>query len=141
MALVVGTNSYIDATAGDAYFADRLRATDWSGATAGDKDIALVMAATVIDGQEFVGAITSTTQAMAWPRACVADAECRAITDTTVPQAITDAQAEMAMALLRADLTLDAKNKGVRRIRESVAGAIEVDKTYFPRCGAGSRAS
>ena len=38
----------------------------------------------------------------------------------------------MAIALLRADLTLDAKNKGVRRIRESVAGAIEVDKTYIP---------
>jgi hypothetical protein len=57
------------------------------------------MAATIVDQQEFVGAVTSTSQAMAWPRAGVADSEGREIADTTVPDAIKNAQAEMALGV------------------------------------------
>lgn len=122
--LTVGTNSYIDAAQADAYFADRLRADAWTNATPDQKDDALVTAAAFIDRQAFKGAITSETQALAWPRAGVHDQEGRAVNQSTVPQAVKDAQAEMALALLKEDLTEDDGSKGVRRLR---AGSVEVE--------------
>ncbi|WP_141400352.1 DnaT-like ssDNA-binding protein [Magnetospirillum sp. 15-1] len=69
-------------------------------------------------------AITSTTQAMAWPRQGASDAEGRAIGNTTIPQAIQTAQCELALRLLSEDLTEDDGNKGVRVVE---AGSVRLE--------------
>lgn len=58
-------NAYANAADGDAYFEGHLYATAWTGATAGQKDAALVMASRVIDAEyQFHGRRVSESQAM-----------------------------------------------------------------------------
>ena len=44
-------NAYANAADGDSYFEGQLYATAWTGATAGQKDAAMVMASQVIDAE------------------------------------------------------------------------------------------
>jgi hypothetical protein len=44
----------------------------------------------------------------------------RAVGATVVPQAITDAQCELALAFLREDLTRDPATRGIRRDSKTV---------------------
>lgn len=119
MALVVGTNSYIDADGADAYFEDRLYADEWTDASGDDKDKALLMARRVLDRQSYFGARTSDDQLLAWPRTDITD-----VNTATVPQAIIDAQCELALAFLREDLTADDGTRGVRRLQ---AGSVAIE--------------
>lgn len=119
MALTVGTNSYIDAAGAEAYFADRLYADEWTGADAGDKDKALLMARRVLDQQPFAGSRSDPDQMLAWPRTGF-----YGVDPETVPQAILDAQCELALAFLREDLTADDGARGVRRLK---AGSVEIE--------------
>jgi hypothetical protein len=123
MAVVVGTNSYLTVSEADSYFADRLNAAEWTVATTGDKEKALIMAARQIDRLSFMGSITSTSQSMAWPRTGVADREGRPVSSTVVPQEVKDAQAETALSLLRGELT-DGGDRGIQRVK---AGSVEVE--------------
>ena len=82
------------------------------------------MATVRIDDLSFIGAVTSDTQSLAWPRSGVYDTEGRAVDQNAVPQAVKDAQAEMALALLKEDLTEDDGTKGVKRVK---AGSVEVE--------------
>ncbi|WP_342235238.1 DnaT-like ssDNA-binding protein [Inquilinus sp. OTU3971] len=124
MTVTVGTNSYISAADATAYFADRLYAAEWTAASSGDKDKALIMAARQIDRLAFLGQIATAGQAMAWPRTGVTDREGRTISSTTVPQAVKDAQCEVALATLRDDPTADDGNRNVRRLK---AGSVELE--------------
>jgi hypothetical protein len=124
MAVVVGTNSYISVVDATAYFDARLYAAEWTAATTGDKEKSLIMAARQIDRLAFLGSVTATGQAMAWPRTGVTDREGRAISSTVVPQAVLDAQCELALATLRDDPTQDNGNLGVRRMK---AGSVELE--------------
>lgn len=119
MALTVGTNSYIDADGADDYFDDRLYADEWIGADAGDKEKALLMARRVLDQQPFAGTLSDPDQMLAWPRTGVYGAD-----PDTVPQAVIDAQCELALAFLREDLTADDGTRGVRRLK---AGSVEIE--------------
>ncbi len=119
MALTVGTNSYVDAGDADDYFDDRLYADEWIGATAGDQDKALLMARRLIDQQPFLGERADDNQILAWPRAGI-----EGVDPATVPQAILDAQCELALAMLRDDLTADDGTRGVRRLQ---AGSVAIE--------------
>ena len=66
MALIVGTNSYLNSTAADAYFADRLYSTVWTASTT--KDQALIQATKMIDNLKFKGFKAVSTQALMFPR-------------------------------------------------------------------------
>ncbi|MBI2239623.1 MAG: hypothetical protein HYU59_02340 [Magnetospirillum gryphiswaldense] len=124
MALTVGIDSFITLEQAEAYFTGRLYILDWSGAASGDKEKALKMAARTLNRLRWRGSLTSESQVMAWPRQGVIDPEGREITVTTIPQDIKDAQAEMALAMLREDLTADDSNRGVKRVK---AGTVEVE--------------
>lgn len=124
MALVVGTNTYLSRADADAYFSQRLHAGNWEGAADADKDKALYMAAAILDRQSYSGAVTSADQAMAWPRAGVVDREGRAIASDSVPEAVKDAQAELAKVLLTDDLTEDDGSRGIRRLK---AGPVDIE--------------
>jgi len=69
-------NSYADVADGDQYHAGHLYAAPWTAATFARKETALIMAARFIDAHwSFKGARSTDTQAMAFPRAYIANSE------------------------------------------------------------------
>src|SRR5688500_17193169 len=115
MTITVGVNSYITAEEATAYFDLRLYSDDWLGVSTADQEKALVMARRFIDQQQFAGDRTAADQLLAWPRTGIANVD-----SATVPQDVLDAQCEMALSLIRDDLTLNDTSRGVRSLREQV---------------------
>ena len=113
-------NAYADAADGDAYHDGHLYATAWTGAGAGQKDAALVMASRLIDGQfQFDGAKASEGQALQWPRAGCHDPDADGwnggtVADNTVPKAVIEATCEMARELLIVDRTTAPAGEGLK---------------------------
>ena len=112
----VDANAYANAADGDAYHEGHLYATAWVGATAEQKDAALVMATRLIDAAyQFGGLKTTFVQALQWPRA-----ECRSPDDddelpsNEVPKAVRDATCEMARELLIVDRTAAPEGEGLK---------------------------
>lgn len=68
MALLKGTNSYVDLDDAEAYFEDRLDVAAWLEADESQRSQALVTAAHLLDNLDWVGVAVSTSQPMAFPR-------------------------------------------------------------------------
>lgn len=94
MALTVGTNTYISMAEAVAYVGGRLRTEAWDFNDA-DREKALIHAARLLEALPWAGEKTGANQALAFPRNG----------DDEVPQAIKDAQAELALALLDEDVS------------------------------------
>jgi|SaaInlStandDraft_4_1057021.scaffolds.fasta_scaffold05118_1 hypothetical protein len=106
-------DSYVSVSDADAYHATHLYATTWTASTEANKEIALKMATRILDEKiEWVGAKTSSTQALAWGRTGVTD-DGFTVSSTIVPQPVKNATAEFARHLLAGDLTGDAQGKGL----------------------------
>lgn len=99
MALTVGTNSYLTVAEASAYLSRRLHAEAWAGVvTTGapfvpSREVALLHAATLLESLPWAGDKSDPDQALSFPRNGDADA----------PQAVKDAQAEIALWLLTFD--------------------------------------
>ena len=101
---LVDANAYADADDCDAYHEGHLYATAWTGASAGTKDAALVMATRLIDALfQFNGVRTKATQALQWPREDCPDPDAnpdsvgqRFVLSDVVPKAVADATCESA---------------------------------------------
>jgi hypothetical protein len=86
----------------------------------------LRLATAILTRQRYVGALASSSQILAWPRAGAVDQEGRAIGSTTIPQAIKDACCEFAKRLLTDDFYADSGNKGVRKVTVATV-SVEYD--------------
>ncbi len=129
MSLIVGTNSYVARTDADAYLADSLRAgAEWEFLDETTKDRALVTAARLLERQRWTGTKTVSTQAMQWPRTGAVDRDGEPIDDTTVPNAVKEAQMELAYELT-ADGAQETKSDTGDRTKRLKAGDVEVE--YF----------
>ncbi len=95
MALTVGTDSYVTLAEAVAYMGRRLRTEPWEHAQDFVREKALKHAALLLDALPWAGQKTDDGQALAFPR----DGS------DEVPQAIRDAQAEVALALLDEDVS------------------------------------
>lgn len=82
--------SYLTSAEAQTYFNNKLHAEPWDTAVAASKTKALAEATAIIDRLNFMGDKTDVAQTNQFPR----DA------DTTVPQDIKDATAEIALSLL-----------------------------------------
>ena len=122
MPILVGVNSYLTTDEADAFFDDRLYVQAWTDSTTAQRESALIMAARALDGQHYAGGITDTSQAMAWPRQGVYDRERRAIDSATVPQAVKDAQCEVALGILNENPD-DARDPAIKAMQ---AGSVSV---------------
>jgi hypothetical protein len=122
--------------------ASRLHADAWTapiGTDNGDtiplpnatKEAALRMATAMLNRHRYIGRITNTAQALAWPRTGITDQEGRSILSTAIPPAIANATAELALYLLRHDLTDDRTRRGILSVRAERVGesAITFDGT------------
>lgn len=98
------SNAYIDVAYADAYHADRGR-SDWSGASTGDKQTAIVRATDYIDrrfGKMFRGTRQSKSQALEWPRLDALDNDEFLLNEVDeVPRQLQKACAEYALIALR----------------------------------------
>ncbi len=122
-------NTYISLADAETYFESRLYATDWSGATTGNKNIALVYATRLIDQQmAFIGVKAEDTQALQWPRTGAIDRNGYPIDYTTIPDEITYATAEFALFLLGEDRASDPAGQGIKQIQVDVI-SIKFDAT------------
>lgn len=158
MALVVGTNSYVDVAFADAYFAERLFADEWATADAAIKPIALIHASRRIDRLRLRGVPKDLGQALAFPR-CYDDADdarrynreifgsaglifdatnryAGLVCDEAVPEVVLRAACEEALALLssngqsaRAQLQADGvKSYSIGRLSETFVDGARPSK-------------
>jgi len=68
MALVKGTNCYVNLNEADSYFEDRLDASAWQTASDTIREQALVTATAVLEEKEWLGISITEDQALAFPR-------------------------------------------------------------------------
>lgn len=120
--LTLATDTFIILADADAYLGFRLRAHEWGAATEADKESALRMATAMINRERFAGRISSLNQALAWPRAGVTDPEGRPVPSNAIPAAIAQATAELALFLLRYDITDDRTRRAVFNTRSERIG-------------------
>ena len=126
--IMLGTDTLIVLDDADAYFAGRLHVSTWNDATVADREKALMMASRMLSQERYEGYQTDAEQPLAWPRNSVLRPEHDIRTridagivspsvvyypDGTIPTPIQHATAELALALLKEDLTADS----VRRAR------------------------
>jgi hypothetical protein len=136
MALVVGTNSYIDATDADTHFLHALHAASWTSASPSTKDSALVTATRMIDRQQWRGSKTSESQTLLWPRSGVTYPDGDAVDSVSVPQFILDATCELALALIE-DIEVQSNSSTGSNISRLKAGSAEIE--YFSSVQHGTR--
>lgn len=120
-----GANSYATNAEADAYFADRLYSTAWTGATEGDQDAALIMATRGIDALCYRGTAGSATQALQFPRTGLKLPTGYGTTATAIPRLIKEATYEYALFLLNAstDATLE-RDQVAEGLSELRAGPV-----------------
>jgi hypothetical protein len=97
------SNSYCSLTEAESYFADRLNSSEWTSASQGTKEKALITATRRIDEEQFRGVKTSITQALKWPRVAVYDEDGFPFESDTIPERVKQATFIVALELLRAD--------------------------------------
>ena len=126
-------NAYADVADGDAYHEGHLYATAWTGAAAGQKTAALVMASRLIDAEyQFNGTRSVDAQALQWPRVNCLDPDKAPVPVLTsllqldpfvpasvVPKALVQATCEMARELLIADRTAAPAGEGLKYYNQS----------------------
>jgi hypothetical protein len=134
VATVGGSTSNTYATLAEAttYFEGRLNVTDWTGATTDEKNRALVMAARRLDQEVWVSEKAASTQALKWPRWDAEDEDGNSVGSDVIPQAIKDAQCELALAMLDSDLTTDT---GLEGFDEVAVGPLKVKVRHTRKAG------
>ena len=133
MAIVVGTDAYTDIAAADAYFLNRPYATAWTSLTDDEKEILLKMGAETIDFYEFLGTPydTSTPQALKFPRANLPLIDGITYPADEIPDEIAKANAEMALALNKTDITTTQSQSKYSEV--SLPGGLSVKyRQYIP---------
>jgi hypothetical protein len=123
-------NAYANAADGDSYFEGHLYATAWTGASAGQKDAALVMASRVIDAEyQFQGRRVNESQAMQWPRSDCPDPDRSGdLASDKVPAAVVKATCELAKELLLVDRTAAPPGEGILEQQNSDYSATVYSK-------------
>lgn len=125
MTLIVGTDSYATLAEANTYATERAWSA-WSSASDSVKEAALKDAASYIDlTYAWNGSITSTSQAMSWPRTGVTDKEGRTLDSAIVPERVKQAQIELAnIAVSNAGQVI--QNQSERSISRVQAGSVSV---------------
>ncbi len=121
-------NSYCSRADGDAYHEAHLYASAWTGATADQKDAALIWATRLLDEQvEWSGYAASNEQALRWPRYEVLDRDGRFyFPHDAIPTFLTYATAELARHLLAGDRTQE-RSIGIQSVTADTV-SVEFDK-------------
>jgi len=118
-------DSYITVATAETYNSDRNR-SDWSSLSAGEKEASLRRATSFLDtAYNWKGELNDTANNHAWPRADVEDDEGRDIDNTTIPDRIKDACAELAyIDAVEAELLPVSGDSETQSVK---AGSVEIE--------------
>jgi hypothetical protein len=118
-------NSYISVADAGTYFEKHLYGSDFTGASAANQAIAVMMATRLLDDFfKFEGQKIGSVQALEFPRFGITDRSGYLIDAATLPTELTEATAELAKWLIASDRTADASGKGFKRL---VAGSLTME--------------
>lgn len=146
-AIITGANTYVTVEEADAFLAYHATRVAWAAMTTGDKEAALVQAARAMDAIcAWKGQKMDIDQPRAWPRAgvmvsTVAEAwnplysrSGAGYPSDQVPQAVKDAQCELAALMAQGDRTADQDSAGIKSMKVG-KGALEIefDPSTAPR--------
>lgn len=122
-------NSYISLEEADSYFAHkRLNSSTWTATSEANKKIALKMATSVLDHEvQWKGEKRFTNGSLRWPRNYAYDDDGDLIDNSSVPQTVREATAEMALWLLGQDRFTNRSGIGLKSLRVDVI-QLEFDK-------------
>lgn len=122
---VSGAESYISVTDADTYFTNRDNDT-WLDLANAEKESALRKATQYLDSvYDYIGEMVDYEQALLWPRTPATDNAGRLLSITTIPQRLKDAQCELALESVSADLMASTD----RETQSEKVGGLQV--TYF----------
>lgn len=125
----VSANSYITVAEGDTYADERLQATGWTGEDADDKARAVIQATRWLDGLDYEGTKSATSQALKWPRQAAFDEDLEEYDTASVPEVIKQATFELALVLLNDNASSEdtfAPNE-LSQFRRAKVGPMEVE--------------
>jgi len=96
-------NTYLSRADATTYHTDHTGSSDWTDATDGEKDQALILATQAIDihyGKTWKGIRSHKTQALAWPRDNVEDFDGFTLSNDSLPAKLESATAELALRVI-----------------------------------------
>ena len=124
--VIASAESYITLAAADTYFTAHDDPTAWTGLTDALKESALKYATRQLDGgYTWTGSLEDLTQVLAWPRSGAYDNESRSIDLATIPQAVKDAQCELA--LFHADNPINTAHARGGKVLLQRAGPVAIE--------------
>jgi hypothetical protein len=140
---LTNANAYADVAEGDAFHEAHLYATDWTGASAGNKAVALVMGTRLIDAHyQFRGFKANPTQALQWPREFARDDDALRVSgigglmsrseyfdSNSIPKVLRDATIETARELIKANRADDPDGEGLASMSLSGTISMTFDKS------------
>jgi hypothetical protein len=108
-------NSYLTETVATTYLTgNRLYTTEWSAATTGDREKALIWATKLLDECfEWEGSPTSIEQALRWPRVGVTNRDGQWEDQDAIPTVIQNVVAEFAHELVKRDRLTEPEMLGL----------------------------
>lgn len=122
------SNAYLTAAEGDSYHEGRLFATDWTGATTGDKEAAIVWATRILDYSfDWTGSKYTIEQALRWPRYSALDRDGQLFDSNEIPAELKQAVAELARSLITGDRAAESGTEGLSKLKVDVI-ELEFDK-------------
>lgn len=136
MTLTVGTDTYATLAEADAYAATRSWASAWDALDDAVKEQRLIDAAVYLDtSYTWKGQISTSTQAMSWPRYGVYDKEGRLLASDAYPDRLKDAQVELAY-LASAELVT---NSSAGEVTALTAGSVSLTFKDTQSVGEGAK--
>ena len=120
------SNSYITRANASLYFDTRVAAevAEWAAAVDADKDRALISATYRLEQEEYAGVVSDRDQVLKWPRAGLTDEDARQYDDDEIPEPIERAVCELALALLKSEVTLG--DSGLEGFENVQVGSLDV---------------
>jgi hypothetical protein len=140
---LANANSYADVAEGDAFHEAHLYASDWTGASAGTKTAALVLATRLIDAHyQFRGFKAHGSQALQWPREFARDDDALRVSGIgglmsrseyfdaqSIPKVLRDATIETAREFIKANRADDPDGEGLASMSLSGTMSMTFDKS------------
>lgn len=130
---LASADSYLSVADADAYHAAHTAPAEWTEAEESEKERVLRLGTQFLDlafGGRWLGCRVQSTQALAWPRYGVEDADGYVVSSNAVPQGVKDACAEAALRALSAELMADETEPAIKS--ESVkVGPVTESKEYL----------
>lgn len=128
------SNSYASVAYATTYHDDHGDDASWDSATTAQKERALRLATQYLDARysgRWPGYRINSTMSLSWPRKDVEDSDGYAVDSASVPVAVKEACAELALRVIKGDVLLADQDEPQTLAAESVTvGPISESKTY-----------